>query len=278
MIDAVAVDRNGAPVVDLRQDEMEVWIGHFLVPIDSFSAVTPASDDRNARLIVLVLDDMTLPLTELGRARDVARHFVTRMLPGDRMAIVTLDGGSMETTGDRSRLLRAIDTYNVRATGVVRIDVLGEHVLKTMGAYARQLAEASEGRKIIVGIGSGWIFDRPIPPPAAGHDLLPEWVDAMRAMALANVTLYAIDPSGVGARRVDGGDAGFARATGGHAFVSTNDLNGAADRILREASNYYMIGVMAPPVGRDADLRELDVRVKRRGVTVRAREAVSGGR
>jgi hypothetical protein len=39
-----------------------------------------------------------------------------------------------------------------------------------------------------------------------------------------------------------------------------------------------LIGVKAPPVGRTADLRELQIKVKRKGVTVRAREAVSGGR
>jgi hypothetical protein len=78
--------------------------------------------------------------------------------------------------------------------------------------------------------------------------------------------------------RVDGGDSGFARETGGLAFVSTNDVNGAADRVMRDAANYYLIGVADPPNGRGADLRELDVRVLRPGVTIRARRAVPGGR
>jgi len=52
----------------------------------------------------------------------------------------------------------------------------------------------------------------------------------------------------------------------------------AAERIMREAGSYYVIRVADPPVGRKANLRELDVRVLRRGVTVRARRAIPGAR
>ena len=72
------------------------------------------------------------------------------------------------------------------------------------------------------------------------------------------------------------GSSGFARETGGHAFLNTNDFDGAVDRIMREASSYYVIAVADPPIRRTSDLRELDVRVLRQGVTVRARRAVLG--
>jgi len=104
-----------------------------------------------------------------------------------------------------------------------------------------------------------------------------QWVAAMQAMALANVNLYVIDPAGVAPSRADTGGAGLARETGGFAYLATNDLNGAADRIMREAANYYMIGVGDPPVGRGAELREVDVKVLRRGVTIRARRTITGG-
>jgi len=275
-IDAVAVDKNGLPVMDLKPDEVEVWIGHFRVPIQSFTVVTPGANP-SGRLTVLVLDDITLPLHLVGRARDVARRFVNTMLPEDQMAIVTLDGSTMESSNDRTRLLKAIDTYAVRIGGMMPIDRLGEHVLKNLGALSRQMVETGGQRKTIVAIGSGWLFDRPIPPPAVGMDPRKEWIGAMQAMARANVSLYVIDPAGITRTRVDSGGTGFARETGGLAFIATNDLNGAADKIMREASNYYLIGVGDPPVGRGADLRELDVRVLRRGVSVRARRTITGG-
>mgnify|MGYP000728177851 CR=1 FL=1 len=276
-IDVVAVDRKGVPVMDLKQEEVEVWIGHFRVPIQTFTPVTPATDDRGARVLVLLLDDVTVPLQLVPRAKEAARRFVNRMLPGDQMAVVTLNGPGMESTSDQARLRKAIDAYDVRLSGVNRIDQLGAHVLKTVASISRQLVEAGEQRKTIVAIGSGWLFDRPIPPPQVGQSLLPEWLDAMRIMALANVSMYVIDPAGLGNSRVGGGDIGFARETGGYAYLNTNDLNGAADRILRETASYYLIGVGDPPVG-GTGLREIDVRVLRRGVTIRARRAVPGSR
>jgi VWFA-related protein len=279
-IDAVFVDGKGNVVTDVQRDEVDVWIGHFLTPIEDFISVTPANDaGRGGRFIVLVLDDITTPLDQIPRVKDVARHIVERMGPDDHVAIVTLNGSGMESTGDRTPLLRAIELYNVRATGVIRPDDLGAHVLQTMTSLAEQLGKAGDQRKTILAIGRSDFFDRPIPPPRNGRDLKPEWMAAMRAMAQANASLYVIDSSMVGQRFLpDTGDAGFAHATGGVAYIGLNDLNGAADKILAEASNYYLIGVKAPPVGKTAGLRELQIKVKRRGVTVRAHEAVSGGR
>src|SRR5829696_5908416 len=117
-IDMVGVDKNGVPVMDLKPDEVEVWIGHFRVPIESFTVVTPEANP-SGRLTVLILDDVTLPIQLVGRAQDVARHFVNKMLPNDRMAIVTLDGSTMELTDDRTQLFRTIDRFNPRAAGLM---------------------------------------------------------------------------------------------------------------------------------------------------------------
>jgi VWFA-related protein len=278
-IDAVFVDGRGNVITDIRRDEVEVWIGHFLAPIEDFISVTPANDaGRGGRFIVLLLDDITTPLDQVPRVKDVARHIVSRMEPTDHVAIVTLNGSAMESTGDRTPLFRAIDSYNVRAVGVIRPEDLGAQVLNTMGALAEQLGKAGDQRKTILAIGRSDFFDRPI-RPYGGRDLKPEWMAAMRAMAQANATLYVIDSSTVGTRFLpDSGDAGFAHATGGQAFIGLNDLDGAADKVMTDASNYYLIGVKAPPVGKTANLRELQIKVKRKGVIVRAREAVSGGR
>ena len=275
-IDMVAADKNGLPVVDLKPEEVEMWIGHFRVPIESFTVVTPDANP-SGRLTVLILDDVTLPIQLVGRAQEVARRFVNKMLPNDRMAIVTLDGSSMELTDDRTQLFRIIDRYNPRSAGLIPLDRVGEHVLKTIGMLSRQMVEAGSQRKTIVAIGSGWVFDRPIPPARVGMDPRKEWIGAMQAMSLSNVNLYVIDPAGISMARADTGGTGFARETGGLAFLATNDLNGAADRILRESANYYLVGVGDPPVGRGADLRELEVRVLRKGVTVRARKTITGG-
>ncbi len=275
-INAVALDRDDRPVMDLRARDLEVWIGGYRVPIQTVTAVTTSSDDRG-REIVLLLDDTTLAPVQAPRVRAIARRFVNRMAPGDQMAIVALNGDTMESSGDRTRLLKSIDAANLLpAAGVQRVEDVGAHVLQTIAALSRQFVEGSGGRRTIVAIGAAWLFDRPIPPPMVGRDLRPEWTDAMRATASAGVHVYVIDPAGVGASPVFNGSSGFARETGGHAFLNTNDFDGAVDRIMREASSYYVIAVADPPIRRTSDLRELDVRVLRQGVTVRARRAVLG--
>lgn len=275
-LEAVAIDRSGVPVTDIRKDDLEVWIGTFRVPIETLTYVQSASH-RGGRYIVLILDDVTVEPAMVPRIREVARRFVSKLAPGDRMAIMALTGEMVKPTDETARLLRSIDSFNVRATGFMRIEQFGEHVFNTLTSISRQIVEAP-GRKIVVGIGSAWVFDTPDPPPAAGRDLRPEMATALRAMAAAHVSLYAVDPGGLGRSPFGSGTIGFARETGGHAFMNTNDYEGAADRIMREADTYYIISVGDPPIGRKAGLRELDVRSLRPGVTVRARRWIPGSR
>jgi VWFA-related protein len=274
-ISAVALDRDDRPVTDLQARDLEVWIGGYRIPIETLTVVDPADIERG-RLIVLLLDDTTLPLEFIPRVKDIARRFVNRMAPKDAMAIVALNRDAMEATSDRARLLRSIDEVGLlQATGVQRFEDIGAHVLRTVAALSRQIVERPD-RKAIVGIGVAALFDTPIPPPTVSRSLLPEWTEAMRATASAGVHFYVIDPGGVGAVRPFNGSSGFARETGGLAFLNTNDFDGVVDRIMSEMSSYYVIAVADPPVRRTSDLRELEVKVLRRGVTVRARRAILG--
>ena len=277
-IDALFFGRNGEPVRDLSRDEVEVWIAGYRVPLERFIAVTREDPERSRRALVLILDDITVDPALVPRLREAAKQMVAGMGAGDEMAIVALSGDQTKSTTDPATLLRTLDRYGTRASGVMRPDMLGEQVLRTIAAISRQLAESGARRRTIVGLGSGWLFDTPLPPPAiaAGRELGPEWVDAMRAMASANVTLYVIDAGGVGRSRLPSGDSGFARESGGLAFTNTNDLKRAAEQIMTEASSYYILGVSDPPMFRTAPLREVDIKVKRRGVTARARRAIAG--
>jgi VWFA-related protein len=275
-IDFVALDGAGLPVQDLKPTELEVWIAQFRAPVQRMTVVTPEADERGGRIIVALLDDMTLRLDSMPKAREAARALVTKMGANDRMSVLTMTGSEMQPTNERATLFRAIDDYSVRATAVMRSDTLGRHVLDTLATISSHMIEAPGRRKTIVAIGSGGLFDRPLPPPQAGADLYPEWIRAMREMAISHVNLYVIDPSGVGSNRVDGGQAGFARETGGHAFFNINDLDKAVDRILRESASFYMVDVPDPPVGAKADLRRLELKSLRKGVTLRARHAIPG--
>ena len=58
--------------------------------------------------------------------------------------------------------------------------------------------------------------------------------------------------------------------------MNSNDAPGAIDRIMTEASSYYIVQVEDPPFFRTAPLRKLDVRTKRPDVTLRARRLIPG--
>ena len=279
-IAAVAVDRDGKPVADLRPKELELWIGIYQVPIEAVTFVSPSGSQ--GRFIVLILDDATMG--DVGdmamglRVKEAARTFVTRMGPADVMSIVGLDGGFGKPTNDRAALLQAIERYSPLGRPRMWFDRIGDHMLQSLAGIARSLVELP-GRKTIVGIGAGWIFDLPIPPPNVGRDLRSEWIAAVRSMAAADATLYVVDPGGVGrAPFAMGGANGFARETGGHAFNNTNDVNRAVERIMGESSTYYVLEASDPPIGKNAELREVDVRVSRKDVTVRARRWIAGGK
>ena len=276
-IDAVAVDRRGALVTDLAREDLEVWISGRRIPIESVTPATAAAPERDARLIVLLLDDVTIEPAMVIRVRDAARRLVTRLRAGDRMAVARLSGAPLEVTSDPARLQRRIETFN-QAGGVIPLDRLGAHLLTTVAGVSREMSEAPERRKAIVAIGSGWLLDTPIPPPQVGPEVRREWTDAVRAMAITDATYYVIDPGGVGSSRVGTGTGGFARESGGHAFINTNDVDAAVARILDEIDRYHEILVADPPFGRTGPLRELDVRSRRQDVTVRARRWLPGGR
>ena len=76
-----------------------------------------------------------------------------------------------------------------------------------------------------------------------------------------------MDPAGV-AGPMDLGD-GLVEHTGGADFVQSNDFSRAVDSIWQEAGHYYLLGYT--PTARPRQLHSIDVKVKPRGLNVRAR-------
>ena len=200
-ISAVAVDRNERPVTNLKKEDLEVWIGGYRVPIEQLTLATDESDERSGRLTVLLLDDMTLQPALTSRVREIARRFVNRMAPGDQMAVVTLNGQGMESTSDRTRLLRSIDTFNLLPAATASAGLRSE---STSSRPSRRSRASSRSSRAAVRRSSGSArpgsSTRRFLRRRVGRELRAEWTDAMRATASADAHLYVIDPSG--SRRV----------------------------------------------------------------------------
>jgi VWFA-related protein len=118
--------------------------------------------------------------------------------------------------------------------------------------------------------------------------------DLIRSATRSSVTIYSIDPRGL----TDQGDQSielsslpsgglgslrnelrlqqnslrtFAEETGGFAVINTNSFTGAFDRIVQENSSYYVLAYYPPNPKRDGKFHNIQVRVGRPGLTVRAR-------
>jgi VWFA-related protein len=169
---------------------------------------------------------------------------------------------------------------------------IGIRSLSQIGDVIRE-AGRLPGRKYLVLVSAGLLAaDRAGSHPDFGNR--PQ--DIGHAAASANVTVYTlfIDPSfweryGAETRKAEvravhpGRDSVllergldlFTGAAGGAVF---QDVIGGGElgfqRVLRETSAGYVLGVEPTDRDRDGDLHEVRVRVKKRGVTVRARQWV----
>lgn len=125
-------------------------------------------------------------------------------------------------------------------------------------------------------------------------DILNELQTTVGAAGRANVSIYAVDPRGLvalesfeaalGAQNLDTMTNIFeetrwsqdslrvlAAQTGGIAAVDRNDFTETFGRIIRDNSNYYVLGYYSTNGKRDGKFRKVDVKVRRPNVTVRAR-------
>jgi VWFA-related protein len=151
-------------------------------------------------------------------------------------------------------------------------------LLDTLRALAEAMAPLP-GMKTIVLASEGLFYDT---------QLRREMDDFSTAAARARVTLYALNldapltEAGDGSRgsppdrlldnrvRLDG-MAAVAHAGGGEVFMVTGTATAALKRIETELSGYYLLSFESDPADRGGRRREIDVRVSRRDLTVRAR-------
>jgi len=144
-------------------------------------------------------------------------------------------------------------------------------------------------------------FPDPRPGSAAdAHEIRRALVQAVSAANRANVHIYPVDPNGLGTASLDvtlqipmdeatralgvtlesfdverlGGQTSLqtlAALTGGSAAVWTNGFEEGFSRVVRDSSNYYLLGYSPSPPPAEGSFASLSVRVKRPDVVVRAR-------
>jgi VWFA-related protein len=182
---------------------------------------------------------------------------------------------------------------SVMGVGKADVGFLSEEVtasarrrLEATLAALRQALEALiplPGQKSLVLVSEGFVM---LPKMAGYRDL----VDLARR---ANVAIHSLDPrtleSGFAAESSGAGPAGpvgtlrmleaagtdeVAGATGGRSLVSNDPLKGLR-QVAREAEAYYLVGFQ--PERAEAGVQEVEVRVRRPGLSVRSRTRYVAG-
>jgi VWFA-related protein len=181
--------------------------------------------------------------------------------------------------------------------------------MRTLQSAAGYLATVPNRRKAVIYVSTGIPIsedevayeianlDRALDASQAGRAAARRLLGAFDIALRANVQIYPVDPAGLGgwqfhhenqlrmanrlspsaldsihlmARKNRDYLQTLAHHTGGRATLDTNEFDTGLDRIFVETSRYYFLGY--EPAAGDSRYRRLQIRVKRPGLTVLARE------
>jgi VWFA-related protein len=269
-LDVVAFGRDNRPVTDLRQDEFQVKEEGHLVELKTFTTVTALGSSRpdDGRVVVLLMDDIGVPVTGTSPMRQIAPVVLSPIGDGDEVSVVRLSSRADEAFGDVRTARDRIGGYRGGAVPFSRRDT-PETVLNAIAKISQQLESIDHRRKVILCLGLPSVCDVSEPALGGTSVIWPAWVTAISSAARANVSVYCVDPTGARGG-LDSSSNGLVQITGGKIFAHENDFLASANAIWREAGHYYLLGYW-PAVSKRA-LRSIDVAVTRRGVHVRARQ------
>jgi VWFA-related protein len=307
-VDAVVTDRDGDPVKTLQRGDFSVEEDGHPVAVSTFAEIDAdrAASAGDGRFVVVLLDPRFIPATSVARmiVDRMAPHDVMAILSlsgsagrtttGKAAALEQLEqlerGARGQRIAARRRPLRgdvaqpepcddcSQRAVNPNSVGAGRVIVPGvgvpvslapttsggaASVLTTIADVANQLRSLHR-RKTLVYLGNASALEL-----SSAKGMTGPWFDAVRNASRADVSVSVIDPNGTTGRPYDGA-RGFARETGGEAFVNRNDCEGAVHRLWTDTGHYYVLGYTPP--GAKKRRHSIRVRVDRPDVDVRARQ------
>jgi len=282
-------DAEGRLVPDLGRDDFEIYDNGKLQPISVFA------NDIQPIMVVLMLDRSGSMVDNFRRVQQAAEQFVTRLLPTDKARIgsfsfrVQVDPRTF--TSDKEELLRILHK---------ELQEPGPTPLWNAVAVGMTGLLHQEGRRVVL------VFTDGADSPGNGRSTNISLKDVMERAREEDVMVYAVGlagrspmggrmgrggggyggrggyafpPGGGGQRgmgreqKPDEGLAKIAAESGGGYFEleSTNDLGATFARVADELHRQYAMGFS--PEKLDGKTHKLEVRVKRTGMTARARRS-----
>jgi VWFA-related protein len=303
-LDAIVTDRRGQPVDDLRAEDFEIFENGARQQIASFSFVAAAGGEpgeplapvrndadveaavaQGARLFLIFLDEYhVLRGRNTLVTREALASFVRGLGPADLVAVMYpfTSIRDLGFTRDKEAIAGEIMKFEGRADDFMpKRPMEAEHwrdvrrirnevVLTALAAAAMHMETYGAGRKTIVLASEGL-------NPGGWRELGQFYTTVRDVTAAANRTntaIYPMDPTGLTFNSRGATDVlrVLAGETSGEALVNRNDVEKALQRVVRDASAYYLIGYQPATVVHDGKWREIEVKVRRPGVEVRARK------
>ena len=275
---------------------------------------SPSNPELQRRLIAVVVDALGIDLRDMSQIRTGLQEFVdTQIQSSDLVAFVRTGMGTDEIafTSDKTLLLRALEQlkYNPSSrpglnhnTMVARDVVSGSSpfrqanlTLYTLDTLLNTVAmmENLPFRKSVVFISGGLPL---VYYSKIDRDIRSTMRRLTDACHRASVIIYSIEAEGLrmlsqynadselprrggGVRNGLDGRFDLAEQTGGVYFQSYNSPHIATHRILQDLQGYYLLAYTPDSPSPQAVNRRIDkikVKVKRRGLQVRARSAAFG--
>jgi VWFA-related protein len=267
------------------------------------------TNDRDGRIYLIVVDTIQ-PALVVNAKRELRKFFDEHFAPSDAAAVMFLgeahSSAGQDFTSNRRLLLKGIDSY-VGGDGVAAgsaSPLIGSGGLAARNRMSRLkdltefLIKIPGRRKALVLITEAIGFDAHDFKDYSGTTLSPAAHDAHAAMTAAtrgNVAIYPIHPGGSwGGAPPDPGESlpsveqlqastsgrlastmelrSVAAATGGFAHVNSNNFGDAFARLVQENSVYYMLGFNSAQDRDDGRFVPVQVRVKRPGLRVLAKD------
>lgn len=273
---ATVTDASGRLVPDLTRDDFEIYDNGRRQPLTLFEReVQPIS-------VVMLLDRSGSMRTNFRLVEVAAGEFVKALLPDDKARIgsfatrIQLD--PRDFTSDRGELLTILRT---------ELQPAGPTPLWNAVSVGVTALRHQDRRRVIL------VFTDGVDSPMGGRSV--GFRDATQAAQAANVMVYAIglarEPFGRGGRRRGGAGLGgfgqgtallerpdsglprIATQTGGGYFelTRTADLASTFAKVADELHQQYALGFEPPQL--DGESHRLELRIKRLGLTARARRS-----
>jgi hypothetical protein len=335
-LDFVVVSRDGTPVTDLKPEELTLRVNNRERPIRSLqyirlagavaerpsaatagagagapaaSGQTPAPVDVAPpyatnlsttsdipRLIVIIVDDESMPIGQEQSLRTALTNFVRSLPETDRVALVTVPHGGLKAgpTTDREALRQAIagiSPINPIEPISCRTKTTLSTLMNTLQMVTRQarvdqpvtvaflssaltgMSQAEQAIRPSATAGVGGVSAQ-----AGGCYLRSDDFQRVgEAVAGARAQLYVIHPDYT-PQPVMEGIENLRSQTGAPLFHLTSSGEPGLSRMARETSGYYVVTFDTEPEERAGKALQTSLRTSRRDVEVRTRPFVAVGR